>query len=199
METTINLEDLRCAIKREYTEVATHPEKGFHFHTGHKLARMLEYPETWLERVPKVALESFAGTGNPFKAGDIRNGANVVDAGCGSGFDSTLAGIFTGRDGAVIGVDMTPGMLKKARTAASQAGLTHVEFRDGYLEELPVADGWADVVISNGVLNLCPDKLQVLREFHRVLAPSGRLQVGDILVEKPVPEKAKQNMDLWTG
>lgn len=199
METSINVEELRCAIKREYSEVATHAEKGFHFHTGLRLAGILEYPKEWIEQVPSGALESFAGTGNPFKAGQICAGEKVVDAGCGSGFDATLAGLFTGKEGAVIGVDMTPEMLAKARSAAAEAGLRHIEFRNGYLEELPVADGWADVIISNGVLNLCPDKMRVLQEFHRVLSPKGRLQIGDIIVKKAVPEKAKQNIDLWTG
>lgn len=200
METIINIEALRCAIQREYSEVAAEAGKGFHFHTGLKLARILKYSKEWIERAPAEALESFAGTGNPFLAGPIGHGEKIVDAGCGSGFDSTLAATFTGEKGAVIGVDMTPEMLAKARRAVSgAANFSHIEFRSGYLEELPVKDGWADMILSNGVLNLCPSKMRVLQEFHRVLSPGGRLQIGDILVEKPVSEKAKQNIDLWTG
>ena len=199
MPTTINVEELRCAIKREYSEVATNVEKRFHFHTGLRLAKILEYPEKWIEMIPNEALQSFAGTGNPFQGGPIQPGEKILDAGCGSGFDTTLAGIFTGENGAVLGVDMTPEMLARARSAVSKAGLPNIEFRNGYLEELPVTDGWADVIISNGVLNLCPDKTRVLQEFHRVLSVGGRLQVGDIAVRKPVPEKAKENIDLWTG
>jgi len=199
METTINIEELRCAIQREYSEVATRPEKGFHFHTGKKLAQILEYPEVWIERMRVSALESFAGTGNPFKAGPINGGEKIVDAGCGSGFDTTLAGMLTGKNGMVIGVDMTPEMLAKARHAVHEADLQHIEIRRGYLEQLPVDDGWADLIISNGVLNLCPDKRRVLQEFHRVLTPGGRLQIGDIVSVKAVSEKSKQHIHLWTG
>jgi len=199
MEYTIDIQKLRYAIQREYSTVAEHPQKGFHFHTGRKLARLLEYPEEWIETAPRLALESFAGTGNPLKARQIVPGEKIVDAGCGSGFDAILAATFTGKDGAVIGVDMTSEMITKARTAAAQTGLRQIEFRNGYLEDLPIPDRWADVVISNGVLNLCVDKLRVLQEFHRVLSPAGRIQIADILVKKSVPEKAKQDIDLWTG
>ena len=199
-EPKLDLDTLRQAIQEEYAEVATHPEKGFHFHTGRPLARMLEYQDEWLEGIPESAIESFAGTGNPFSLGELRPGDRVVDVGCGAGIDSLVAAKKVGPEGRVIGVDMTPSMLEKARHAAEEARLENiVEFREGYAEALPVEDGWANVVISNGVLNLMPDKDAALEEMSRVLKPGGRLQIGDILVQKAVPEEAKRKIDLWTG
>jgi arsenite methyltransferase len=190
---------LREAIREEYAEVANYPTKGFHFHTGRPLARILEYRDEWLEGIPESSIESFAGTGNPFSLGELRPGERAVDVGCGAGMDSLIAGKMVGPEGRVIGVDMTPLMLEKARAAAEEGELGNVEFHQSYAEELPVPDGWADVVISNGVLNLMPDKAAVLEEMVRVLKPDGRLQIGDILVQKAVPESAKRKIDLWTG
>jgi arsenite methyltransferase len=198
-EPKLDVNTLRRAIQEEYAEVAANPEKGFHFHTGRPLARMLEYADEWLIGIPESSIESFAGTGNPFSLGELRRGERVVDVGCGAGIDSLVAAKKVGREGRVIGVDMTPSMLEKARQAAKEVGLRNVEFRAGYAEALPVEDGWADVVISNGVLNLMPDKSAALGEMSRVLKPGGRLQIGDILVQKPVPESAKRKIDLWTG
>ena len=195
----LDVDTLRRAIREEYAEVAANPEKGFHFHTGRPLARMLEYADEWLEGLPESSIESFAGTGNPFSLGELRPGERVVDVGCGAGIDSLIAAKKVGPDGRVIGVDMTQSMLEKARQGAKEAGLKNVEFREGYAEELPIVDGWADVVISNGVLNLMPDKSAALEEMSRVLKPNGRLQIGDILVQKAVPESAKRKIDLWTG
>lgn len=195
----VDLGALRGEIQKEYTEVATRPEKGFHFHTGQPLARMLGYPQAWIEAVPSSAVESFAGTGNPFSAGEVKPGERVVDVGSGAGFDSLVAARLVGPAGQVIGVDMTPAMRHKAQAAVAAAGLDQVEFREGFAESLPVPDGWADVVISNGVINLCPDKLAAFQELCRVLRPGGRLQIGDILVERAVPEDAKEDIDLWTG
>ncbi len=195
----VDLETLRSEISKEYAEVASNPNKGFHFHTGRPLAQALGYAEDLIDSVPGSALESFAGTGNPFSLGEIEAGERVVDVGSGSGFDSLVAGRLVGSTGQVIGVDMTPEMLGKARAAATEAGFAHVEFREGLAEALPVPDGWADVVISNGVVNLCPDKSAVFSEMYRVLKPGGRLQLGDILVQKAVPQEAKENIDLWTG
>jgi SAM-dependent methyltransferase len=195
----LDLGSLREAIKEEYSEVAANPQKGFHFHTGRPLAQMLEYAEEWLEGIPESSIESFAGTGNPFSLGELRLGERVVDVGCGAGIDSLIAAKKVGPDGRVIGVDMTPSMLEKARLAAHEAGLENVEFREGYAESLPVDEGWADVLISNGVLNLMPDKDTALQEMCRVLKSGGRLQIGDILVQKAVPESAKRKIDLWTG
>ncbi len=144
-------------------------------------------------------MASFAGTGNPFSIGALHPGERVVDVGCGAGIDSLIAARMVGSDGQVVGVDMTPEMLARARRAADDAGASNVDFRDGYMEALPVPDGWADVVISNGVLNLTPDKPKALAEMARVLTPTGRLQIGDITIDSPVPEAAKQDIDLWTG
>ena len=195
----LDVEQLREAIRQEYTEVAVKPEQGFHFHTGRPLARLLGYAEEWLEGIPEGSIESFAGTGNPFSLGLLHPGERVVDVGSGAGIDSLIAARMVGSEGRVVGVDMTPAMLDKARRSASERGVRQVEFREGLAERLPVYDGWADVVISNGVLNLMPDKDAALREMARVLKPGGRLQIGDILVQKPVPESAKRNIDLWTG
>ncbi len=195
----VNIEILRNAISKEYREVALNPQKGFHFHTGRPLAKILGYNEKLIEAVPENSIDSFAGTGNPFSLGAIRHGERVVDIGSGAGFDSFIASRMAGNSGHVIGIDMTPEMLGKAQRAAAAEGLTNIEFRKGVAEALPVDDNWADVVISNGMVNLCPDKLAVFREMYRVLKPGGRIQVADILVEKPVPEEAKQEIDLWTG
>ena len=198
-EPALDIGSLRQAIQEEYAEVAANPKKGFHFHTGRSLARMLEYQGEWLDSIPESSIESFAGTGNPFSLGELGLGERVVDVGCGAGIDSLIAAKKVGPDGRVIGVDMTPSMLEKARHAAKEAGLENVEFREGYAEALPVPDSWADMVISNGVLNLMPDKAAALEEMSRVLKPGGRLQIGDILVQKAVPEAAKRKIDLWTG
>ena len=195
----VDTDTLRDAISQEYTAVAVDPSQGFHFHTGRPLAGMLGYAQELLQGVPEEAVESFAGTGNPFSLGEIGAGQRVVDMGSGAGMDSLIAARLVGGVGQVVGVDMTPAMLEKARAAAARAGLANVDFREGYAESMPVPDGWADVVISNGVLNLVPAKAAALAEIARVLKPGGRLQIGDILVDKPVPEEAKEDIDLWTG
>jgi arsenite methyltransferase len=198
-EVGLNLAELRAAISEEYTMVALKPEQGYHFHTGRLLADLLGYADEWLTGIPETSIESFAGTGNPFSLGQIHPGEQVVDMGCGAGIDSLIAAKMVGSTGQVIGVDMTPAMLSKARRAAVEAGLTNVEFHQGFAEALPAPDGWADVVISNGVLNLMPNKAAALSEMARVLKPTGRLQIGDILVQKAVPEDAKNDISLWTG
>jgi arsenite methyltransferase len=195
----VDVESLREAIRAEYAAVAEHPDQGFHFHTGAHLAAILGYPEEWIAAVPANAVESMAGTGNPFALGDLRPGERVVDCGSGSGVDSLIAARLVGPDGSVIGIDMTPEMLAKARRNARDAGLRNVEFREGILEALPVPDDWADVVISNGVLNLVPDKAAALAEFFRVLHSGGRVQLADIVVDRPVPAGSKSDVSLWTG
>lgn len=195
----VDREVLRDAIKEEYRTVAEHPDRGFHFHTGRDLTAIVGYRDAWLDGIPESAIATFAGTGNPFAMGELHPGERVVDIGSGGGIDSLIAARMTGPEGRVIGVDMTPEMLTTARAAAAQAGLDNVEFREGFMEELPVEDGWADVVISNGVLNLTPDKMLAFGEIARVLKPGGRIQIGDILVEREVSEGAKRRIDLWTG
>ncbi len=195
----LDVDVLRDAIRTEYAHVAADPDQGFHFHTGRRLTRILGYDDAWLAGVPEESIASFAGTGNPFSLGALRAGEHVVDVGCGAGIDSLIAARMVAPAGEVVGVDMTPQMLGRARTSAAAGGFSNVRFHEGLAESLPVADEWADVVISNGVLNLFPDKLAGLREMSRVLKPGGRLQIGDILVQKPVGEKAKRNIDLWKG
>jgi SAM-dependent methyltransferase len=198
-EIGLDINNLRAAIRKEYEAVALAPDEGFHFHTGRPLARLVGYEEAWLDGIPELSIESFAGTGNPFSLGELQPGERVLDIGSGAGIDSLIAAKMVDPSGRVVGIDMTQAMLDKARWAAAEAGIDNVEFREGYGENLPVPDDWADVVISNGVLNLMPDKLGALREMARVLKPNGRLQIGDILVQKAVPESAKHKIDLWTG
>ncbi len=198
-DVSVDRGELREAIRDEYEVVANTPEQGFHFHTGRPLARMLNYEESYLEGIPESSIASFAGTGNPFSMGELKPGERVVDIGSGAGMDSLIAAKMVGPSGKVVGVDMTPAMLTKARLSAAETNISNVEFREGYGEEIPLSDNWADVVISNGVLNLIPDKLAGLREMARVLKPTGRLQIADILVQKAVPESGKRNIDLWTG
>lgn len=195
----LDVEELRRAIQEEYAQVASDPAQGFHFHTGRRLARMLGYEDAWFAGVPEETIASFAGTGNPFALGHLAPGEHVVDVGCGAGIDSLIAAGMVGEDGAVIGVDMTPGMVERARQSAAAGGFNQVRFHQGFAESLPVPESWADVVISNGVLNLFPDKFSGLQEMARVLKPRGRLQIGDILVSKAVGEKGKRDIDLWKG
>jgi SAM-dependent methyltransferase len=195
----LDLDALRTAIRDEYAAVAVEPGRGFHFHTGHRLAAILGYPEDWIAALPPSAVESMAGTGNPFALGEMRPGEQVVDCGSGAGTDALIAARLVGPDGAVIGVDLTPEMLAKARRSAELAGLSNVEFLEGTLEALPIPSGWADVVISNGVLNLVPDKAAALGEMFRVLRPGGRLQLVDIVLSRPVVGVSKQDVSLWTG
>jgi SAM-dependent methyltransferase len=195
----LDVDALRTAIREEYETVALDPGRGFHFHTGRTLAAIVGYQDDWLEGIPETAIESFAGTGNPFSQGPLDRGERVVDVGSGGGIDSLIAALMVGPEGRVIGVDMTPAMLDRARRAAGEGGLPNVEFRKGLMEDLPVESGWADVVISNGVLNLTPDKGRALAEMNRVLNPGGRIQIGDILVEREVSAESKRKIDLWTG
>ncbi len=195
----VDIDVLRDAIRNEYAAVADEPTRGFHFHTGRPLTRIVGYQPEWLEGISETAVASFAGTGNPFSIGVLQPGERVVDVGCGAGIDSLIAARMVGPDGQVVGVDMTRAMLARARRAAEEGVASNVEFREGYMEALPVQDGWADVVISNGVLNLTPDKLKALGEMARVLKPTGRVQIGDITIDSPVPEASKQDIDLWTG
>lgn len=194
-----DLKVLREAIREEYRVVASEPDRGFHFHTGRPLTKILGYKDDWLVGIPESTIESFAGTGNPFSMRTLSAGERVVDVGCGAGIDSLIAAKMVGSSGRVIGVDMTPEMLEKAVAGAHDTAATNVEFRKGYGEELPVADEWGNVVISNGVLNLMPDKPTALKEMARVLKPGGRVQIADILVQREIPEAALGRIDLWTG
>jgi SAM-dependent methyltransferase len=195
----IPVETLRAEIRKEYACVAQKPDRGFHFHTGWAAAGRLGYDPRHLVGVPQQNLASFAGTGNPFSAGPIHRGETVVDIGSGAGLDALIAAQLVGPSGRVIGLDMTFEMLAKARAGAAAMRFQNVEFREGYAEALPLPDAAADVIISNGVLNLTMDKTATLREWLRVLKPGGRLQVGDILVEHGLPPDALADIALWTG
>ena len=195
----IDPEALRQEVQQKYEEVARNPRAGHHFHTGRPLARRLGYPDDLVDPLPETAVESFAGIASPFSLRALRSGERVVDVGCGAGFDSIIAAQQIGPTGAVVGVDMTGDMLDKARRNAAALDLHHVEFRKGLAEQLPVEADWADVVIANGVFNLCADKRAVFAEISRVLKPGGWLQFGDIANGKPVPPGALRQIDLWTG
>jgi SAM-dependent methyltransferase len=190
---------LREEVKSKYREVATDPHRAYHFHTGRYLAQRLGYDDNFVKSLPDVAVESFAGVANPFALRTLSKGERVVDVGSGAGFDSFVAASQVGTDGQVVGIDMTEEMLAKSRSTAAAMALGHVEFREGLAENLPVEDKWADVVISNGVINLCADKKATFSEIFRVLRPGGHLQFADIANGKPVPEAAIQNIDLWTA
>ena len=190
---------LREQVREKYREVALEPKQAFHFHTGRDLAHRLSYDDALVDQLPDRAVESFAGVGNPFSLCPIGSGERVLDIGSGAGFDSFIGAMQTGSSGCVVGIDMTPEMLSKAGQTADALGFGTVEFRDGLAESLPVENGWADVVISNGVINLCADKQAVFAEIHRVLRPGGRLQFADIANGRPVPAEALRDIDLWTG
>lgn len=197
--TDIDVGALRAKVSEKYREVATDPGKEFHFHTGKPHALRLGYPATMVDGVPDAAGEAFAGIANPFSLGEVPEGTRVVDVGAGAGFDSFIAAQYVGPTGSVVGVDMTPEMLDRSRTAASDGGFDNVDFREGFAERLPVEDGWADVVISNGVINLVADKKQAFAEIWRVLRHGGMVQFADIANGKPIPEGAVRDIDLWTA
>jgi arsenite methyltransferase len=195
----VDRDELRRLIAEKYAEVATNPELGFHFHTGRPLGMMLGYPAALVDRLPIATVDSFAGTGNPFLFGDLHVGERVVDVGCGAGLDTLIAAQQVGATGLVVAIDMTAEMREKTAGSARELGLRNVDVREGFAEALPVEDRWADVVISNGVVNLCPDKRAVFAEMFRVLKPAGRVQIADILVHKEVPQDSKDDIALWSG
>lgn len=198
-ETPVDPVALRDEVKSKYREVAANPHGSFHFHTGRRLARQLGYDASMVETMPDSAVESFAGVANPFALRPLEPSERVVDAGSGAGFDCFIAAQQVGDRGRVVGIDMLDAMLARSRAAAAHMGLGNVEFREGLIEDMPVEDGWADTVISNGVINLCADKRRAFDEIWRVLRPGGRLQFADIANGKPVPESALRNIDLWTA
>ena len=198
-ELLVDVDTLRTQVRDKYRDVALDPHGPHHFHTGRSLAARLGYEQATVDSLPDRAVESFAGVGNPFSLRPIPLGERVVDVGSGAGFDSFIAATQTGPSGSVIGVDMTAEMLTKSRATVNQLGFAHVEFREGLAEAMPIETGWADVVISNGVFNLCADKQAVFAEIFRVLRPGGVLQFADIANGRPVPTEAMRDVDLWTG
>ena len=195
----MDVDTLRNEVREKYRAVAVDPDATYHFHTGRRLAARLGYDTAIVDQLADRAVESFAGVGNPFSLRDLQTGERVVDVGSGAGFDSFVAAHHVGPDGFVVGVDMTDEMLTKSRATSELLGVSHVEFRHGLAEDLPVEDGWADVVISNGVINLCADKRAVFDEIHRVLRPGGVLQFADIANGRTVPPEVLRDVDLWTG
>lgn len=196
---SVDADALRAEVRSKYREVAIDPHGAYHFHTGRRLAARLGYDKAVADSLPDAAVESFAGVANPLALRPLVMGERVVDVGSGAGFNSFVAARQVGPTGRVVGVDMTDEMLSKSRSTAAALGFDHVEFREGLAENLPVEDGWADVVISNGVINLCADKRTVFADIHRVLRPGGHLQFADIANGRPVPEAAISNIDLWTA
>ena len=195
----VDVDILRTQVRDKYRDVALDPHGAHHFHTGRPLAARLGYDRVVVDGLPDRAVESFAGVGNTLSLRRIEPGERVVDVGSGAGFDSFIAATQTGPTGSVVGIDMTSEMLAKSRATAVQLEFAHVEFREGLAEAMPVETGWADVVISNGVINLCADKQAVFAEIFRVLRPGGVLQFADIANGRPVPIEAMRDVDLWTG
>jgi SAM-dependent methyltransferase len=195
----LDVDLLRSEIQRTYASVSNDPGREFMFPTGRAWAEDLGYPAELLARVPETSCESFAGVANPFSLGVLDPGEDVLDIGCGAGMDTLVAAQMVGADGYVTGIDMTPDMAAKARRSAAEMGLANVTIVDGSAEELPFADAGFDVVISNGVIDLIPDKEAVFSEIARVLRPGGRIQLADVTIQRPVSEEGRRNIDLWTG
>jgi arsenite methyltransferase len=195
----VDVDVLRSEIRKTYTDVSTEQGQEFIFPTGRAWAQELGYPEPELSRVPDATVESFAGVANHWLLGRVDSGAVVLDLGCGAGTDLLIAAQMTGPEGRVVGVDMTAGMLQRARASAGEMGLGNVELRESLIETLPLDDASVDVVISNGVIDLVPDKDAVFDEIDRVLRPGGRIQLADVVIHKEVSEDARARIDLWTG
>jgi arsenite methyltransferase len=198
IEIPIDVDLLRKEIKKTYAALSQDPGKDFVFPTGRAWAEDLDYPPE-LANVPDTAADSFAGVANPFALGRLEDGERVVDLGCGAGTDSLIAAQMVGQNGHVTSIDMTPEMLEKARTATAELETTNVDFLEGEIERLPLANESVDVVISNGVIDLVPDKDAVFAEIFRVLRPGGRMQIADVTIQKPVSEEGRRDIDLWTG
>ena len=198
IDVEIDVELLKSEIKKTYASVSEQPETEFIFPTGRAWAEDLDYPDE-LANVPEAAVESFAGVANPWTMGRLAEGDRVLDLGSGAGTDSLIAAQMVGAEGRVIGIDMTPEMLAKARAATAEMGATNVEFLESEAEHLPFPDASFDVVISNGVIDLIPDKDAVFAELFRVLAPGGRIQIADVTIQNPVSAEGRRNIDLWTG
>jgi arsenite methyltransferase len=199
VEVGVDVEVLKCEIKKTYAKVSQEPAEDFIFPTGRAWALDLAYPPDLLARVPEAAAESFAGVANPFALGTLERGEVVLDLGSGAGTDSLVAAQMVGPQGHVTGLDMTPEMLAKAQAAAAEMEAANVKFVEGEVELLPFGDESFDVVISNGVIDLVPDKDAVFSEIHRVLRPGGRIQIADVTIQSPVSEEGRRNIDLWTG
>lgn len=196
----LDVSRLRSEIGATYTRVATSPDGDFHFHRGPAYAAArLGYDPDELSQLPEDVTARFAGIGNPHAIARVPTGATVVDVGCGAGMDLLLAARRVGPTGRAIGVDMTERMLACAAAGAAACDLANVEVREGDATALPLGDAFADVVISNGVLNLVPTKDRAIAEMARVLKPGGRLQIADIIIGEELPESSRRDIDLWAG
>src|ERR671935_1658707 len=198
VDVAIDTDLLKREIKKTYAAVSQEPGTDFIFPTGRAWAEDLRYPPE-LAAVPDAAAESFAGVANPWELGRLSAGERVLDLGCGAGTDSLVAAQMVGSEGRVTGIDMTVEMLAKAGRAAEEMGASNVEFLEAEAEHLPFPDETFDVVISNGVIDLIPDKDTVFSELRRVLKPGGRIQIADVTIQNPVSEEGRRNIDLWTG
>jgi len=198
VEVGVDVGLLKSEIRKTYASVSKEPEKDFIFPTGRAWAEDLDYPDE-LARVPDSVAESFAGVANPFSLGRLEHSERVLDLGSGAGTDSLVASLMVGPDGSVTGIDMTPEMLAKARAGAAELGAENVTFVEAEAELLPFEDASFDVVISNGVIDLVPDKDAVFGQIHRVLVPGGRIQIADVTIQQPVSDEGRRNIDLWTG
>jgi len=199
MTATVNTVELEAKVKDMYRHVAQQPQDRFHFELGAPVALRAGYDAGRLADIPPGAVESFAGVGHFFDLADLQVGESVVDLGSGSGMDAFYAAGLVGPTGHVYGVDFTQEQLDKARRIGRDAGFSQVEFREGRIEALPLDDASVDCVISNGVINLCPDKKAVFAESARVLKPGGRLAIADIITEQPLTEAIVCNADLWAS
>jgi arsenite methyltransferase len=195
----VDVRVLRDEIQKTYTGVSEQREDEFIFPTGRAWAEDLGYPAAELRRIPDATVESFAGVANHFTLGSIDENEAVLDLGCGAGTDLLIAAQMVGAGGRAIGIDITPAMVARARRSATEMGLGNVEVHEGLIEQLPLPDESVDVVISNGVVDLVPDKDAVFSEVWRVLRPGGRLQIADVVIHREVSEEAKRDIDLWTG
>ena len=195
----VDVDVLRAEIRKTYTEVSADQDQEFIFPTGRSWAQELGYPEPELSVVPDATVESFAGVANHWLLGRVAPGQVVLDLGCGAGTDLLIAAQMTGQEGCVIGADMTPAMLDRARESAAEMGLANLELHEALIESLPVEDASVDVVISNGVIDLVPDKDAVFDEIDRVLRPGGRLQIADVVIHHAVSEDGRKRIDLWAG
>ena len=199
MMARVDVNELRDKVKVMYRAVAEAPDGEFHFEMGRVLAERLGYPSGELDDVPPEAIESFAGVGYHFGLAEIAAGERVVDLGSGSGMDAFLAAQHAGVEGEVVGIDMTDEQLTKARRLAERDGYSSVRFEKGYIEETPIADESVDVLISNGVINLCDDKSAVFREIARMLKPGGRMAMSDIVTERQLTEAIVCDVNLWAS